>query len=176
MSVILPFYSVYGHFFGGIVKTVGDYEVTFVPYPSTPIAGSNSTLLNFSILKENNNVNNVHVAITIAEKATGKTISQFPYKLYEFSDVTLPYTFSNATEYAVTLQARIAGDEDFQESPLTASFDISVTDPNQWIPFDQLMLFYVTPPAVIAASATAYLYLRHNRKTTGSESDEGKQR
>jgi hypothetical protein len=54
----------------------------------------------------------------------------------------------------VTLQTRIIGDEKYQANPLQASFDISVG--NQ-VPFDELMLFYVTPAAVAITGIAIYL-------------------
>ena len=39
----------YGHFFGA-TQNIDKYQVVFSPYPSNPVAGSNSTLLNFSVL------------------------------------------------------------------------------------------------------------------------------
>lgn len=144
----------YGHFFGP-TKNIDKYQVVFAPYPSNPAPGDNSTLLNFSILENNTNIYNIHAAVVIAEKQTGGIVDQIPYSLYEFSDITIPYTFQNTGDYIVTLQTRIIGDEKYQASPLVASFDISVG--NQ-IPFDELMLFYVTPAAVAIAGIMIYLH------------------
>ncbi len=159
----MPLNPAYAHFFGGKVKDVDGYQVAFVPYPSNPTIGNNSTTLNFSILKENNNINNVYVAVIVSEKKSGTTVAQFPYSFYEFSDVTIPYVFANATDYQVTLRARIAGDEKFQANPLTADFDITAIDPSRIMPFDQLMLFYATPAAALVAGVAVYLHLRSSR-------------
>jgi hypothetical protein len=81
-----------------------------------------------------------------------------PYKLYEFSDISIPYRFNETGDYVVTLQTRITGDEKYQASPLVASFDIPVS--NQLIPFDELMLYYVTPTAVAIAGISIYLHFK----------------
>jgi hypothetical protein len=74
--------------------------------------------------------------VIITEKDSQTIVDQIPYKLYEFSDITIPYTFENPVDHAVTLQTRITGDEKYQATPLVASFDIAVADPNNLIPFD----------------------------------------
>ena len=145
----------YGHFFGA-TKIIDNYQVIFAPSPSTPVVGDNSTSLNFSILENNTNIHNIHSAVVITEKNSGRTVEQIPYRVYEFSDITLPYTFQNATDYTITLQTRITGDEKYQNTPLVASFDISVG--NELIPFDELMLFYVTPATVAIAGIAIYLH------------------
>ena len=148
----------YGHFFGA-TKNVDGYQVVFAPYPANPVPGDNSTQLNFSVLENNTNIYNIHAAVVITEKQSGDVVAQVPYRLYEFSDITIPYTFNDTGDYIVTLQTRIIGDEKYQASPLIASFDISVG--NQ-IPFDELMLFYVTPAAVAIAGIA--IYLRSKKK------------
>jgi hypothetical protein len=146
---------VYGHFFGA-EKNVDNYQVIFAPNPSAPIAGDNSTVLNFSVLERNDNIFNIYAAVVVSEKESGSIISQIPYRFYEISDITIPYTFNDVGNYVVTLQTRIAGDEKYQSSPLVASFDISVS--NQLIPFDELMLFYVTPATAAIAGIAIYLH------------------
>ena len=145
----------YGHFFGA-TKNIDNYQIIFSPSPSTPIAGDNSTSLNFSVLENNANIYNIYAALVVTEKQSGNIIGQVPYKFQEFSDITIPYTFNDTGTYVVTLQTRIAGDEKYQNNPLVASFDISVG--NQLIPFDELMLFYVTPATVIIAGIVIYLH------------------
>jgi len=154
--IIAPVHAnlAYGHFFGS-VQNVDGYQVVFAPYPDTPVVGSNSTLLNFSILENGTNIYNIYSATLIKEKS-GKIIAQVPYRLYEFSDITIPYTFNKTGDYVVTLQTRISGDEKYQTTPLEASFDISIG--NQLIPFDELMLLYITPAAVAIAGITLYLH------------------
>lgn len=145
----------YGHFFGA-TQDVDGYQVVFAPYPSNPTAGSNSSLLNFSVLENGDNIYNIHSAVVVTDRQSGDVVGQVAYRLYEFSDITIPYTFEDTGRYVVTLQTRIIGDEKYQADPLVASFDISVG--NQFIPFDELMLFYVTPAAIAIAGITIYLH------------------
>lgn len=146
------------HFFGA-TKQVDNYQVIFAPYPFNPVAGSNSTYLNFSVLDNGSNIFNIHSAVVIVEKESGTSVGQIPYKLYEFSDVSIPYTFSSAGNYIVTLQTRITGDEKYQAMPLEASFDLTVMSPSgQGIPVEELMLFYVTPAAIAIAGIAIYLH------------------
>ena len=145
----------YGHFFG-TTKNIDNYQVIFAPNPSTPIAGDNSTSLNFSVLENNANIYNIYTAMVVTEKESSDIIAQVPYKFQEFSDITIPYTFNDTGAYVVTLQTWIAGDEKYQDNPLVASFDISVGD--ELIPFDELMLFYVTPATVVIAGIVIYLH------------------
>jgi hypothetical protein len=98
--------------------------------------------------------------VIITEKDSQTIVDQIPYKLYEFSDITIPYTFENPVDHAVTLQTRITGDEKYQATPLVASFDIAVADPNNLIPFDELMVFYVTPVTLVVTGAMIYLHLK----------------
>lgn len=147
----------YGHYFGA-TQSIDKYQVVFAPYPSAPVAGSNSTVLNFSILENNTNIFNVHSAVVIKDKQTGDIIYQIPYRLYEFSDISIPYIFNETGDYVVTLQTRITGDEKYQVNPLEANFDISVG--GQFIPFDELMLFYITPATIAIAGIVIYLHSR----------------
>jgi hypothetical protein len=147
----------YGHFFGA-TKNIDNYQVIFSPSPSTPIAGDNSTSLNFSVLENNSNIYNIYTAMLVTEKQSGNIVGQVPYKFQEFSDISIPYAFNDTGTYAVTLQTRILGDEKYQNNPLVASFDISVG--NQLIPFDELMLFYVTPTAVAIAGISIYMHFK----------------
>ena len=153
---------VYAHFFG-ISKNIDKYQIVFQPFPIVPKANENSTL-NFSILdKDNANVNNVYAALTIREKNTAKVVRQIPYKFYEFSDITFPYKFTNNTDYTATFEAKINGDPKYHENPLASDFDISVGNRNAFkvlVPFDQLILYYVTPAVAAIAGITIYLFSR----------------
>jgi len=146
----------YGHF-SGATKNIDNYQVIFAPNPSTPKAGDNSTSLNFSILENNANIYNIYIAMVVTEKQSGDIVGQVPYKFQEFSDITIPYTFNDTGTYVMTLQTRIAGDEKYQDNPLVASFDISVGNQLRLIPFDQLILFYVTPLTVATVGIVVYL-------------------
>ena len=146
------------HFFGAS-KQVDNYQVVFSPSPFNPIAGDNSTYLNFSVLDNGSNIFNIHSAVVILEKGSGFPVGQFPYRLYEFSDISIPYSFSKAGDYIVTLQTRVTGDEKYQTEPLEASFDLTVVSATgQNIPIDELMLFYVTPAATVIAGIVIYLH------------------
>lgn len=153
--VIIQTGVAYGHFFGA-TKNIDNYQIIFAPNPSTPIAGDNSTSLNFSVLENNANIYNIYAAMVVTEKQSGDIIGQIPYRFQEFSDITIPYSFNDTGTYVVTLQTRIAGDEKYQEDPLVASFDISVG--NELIPFDELMLFYVAPATAAIAGIAIYLH------------------
>ena len=153
--VIIQTGVAYGHFFGA-TKNIDNYQIIFAPSPSTPITGDNSTSLNFSVLENNSNIYNIYAAMVVTEKQSGDIIGQIPYRFQEFSDITIPYTFNDTGTYVVTLQTRIAGDEKYQDNPLVASFDVSVG--NQFILFDELMLFYVAPATVAIAGIAIYLH------------------
>ena len=145
----------YGHFFGA-TKNIDNYQVIFSPSPAIPLVGNNSTSLNFSVLENTTNIYNIYASLTITEKQSGHIVTQIPYRLYEFSDISFPYTFNKTGDYVATLEARITGDQKYQANPLEASFDISAS--NQLIPFDELMLFYITPASVAIAGIAIYLH------------------
>jgi hypothetical protein len=147
----------YGHYFGA-TKNIDNYQVIFSPNPSTPISGDNSTSLNFSVLENNTNIYNMYAALQVTERQSGDIIGQVPYRLYEFSDIAIPFKFNETGDYVVTLQTRITGDEKYQANPLIVSFDIPVG--NQLIPFDELMLFYVTPTAVAITGIAIYMHFK----------------
>jgi hypothetical protein len=152
----------YGHFFG-TTKNIGNYQIIFAPYPTLPFAGDNSTLLNFSILdKDNQNLNNISASLVIKTKENGSTIQNIPFKFYEFSDITIPYTFKEIGAYQVSLSVRISDDPEFSKDPISADFDISATDPNQIIPTNELILYYLIP--ALAVIAIIVVYLRHKNK------------
>ena len=145
------------HFFG-TTKIIGNYQIIFGPYPPLPFAGDNSTLLNFSILdRENINVNNIFASLVIKNKGNGSIIQDIPFKFYEFSDITIPYTFKEIGDYQVSLLVRINGDPTYSQNPISADFDISATDPNQIIPTNELILYYLVPALVIITIIVAYL-------------------
>jgi hypothetical protein len=141
----------HAHFIGGETKTIEKYDVLFLLSPPKPVVDDNSTKLNFSIQDKdegNTDVNLIFAALTIKEKNSDTVVHQVPYKLYEFGDITFPYTFKNNTDYEAVLQARISGEPKY-ESTLTASFDISAVNPTSALPFDQLMTYYVIPITIV---------------------------
>ena len=83
--------------------------------------------------------------LTIKDKNSSKIFHQVPYKLYEFGDITFPYTFQNNTDYQLLLQIRISGDSKYDNSPLVVGFDISAVNPIFPAGFDQLIIYYVIP-------------------------------
>ena len=157
-SLVLFVSPAHAHFFGSTMN-VDNYQIVFSPYPATPKAGDNSTTLNFSVLDSNgDNVNNIYSALVITQKQSGTIVYQVPFRLFEFSDISIKYTFPKPGDYIATLQTRIQGDPKYQANPLVASFAVSALDPNQLIPFDELILFYVTPGAAAVAGVAIYLH------------------
>jgi len=151
-----------GHFFG-TTKKIGDYQIVFAPYPPLPFAGDNSTILNFSILdKDNQNVNNIFASLIIKNKINSSVVQNIPFKFYEFSDISFPYTFKKTGDYLVTLLIRINGDPLYSENPLSIDFDISATDANQAIPTNELIAYYLLP--ALAVIAVIVVYLRRKNK------------
>ncbi len=148
-----------GHFFGE-TRFVDQYEIIFAPSPSIPQVASNTTYLNFSVLKNGSNIFGIYSAVVIAEKNSDEAVEQIPYTLYEYSDITIPYIFQDAGSYVVTLQTRVPGDEKYQAVPLLASFDLLVENPNQVMPIDELMLYFVTPAAVVITGIAIYLHAK----------------
>lgn len=151
-----------GHFFGA-TKNIGNYQIVFAPYPALPIAGDNSTLLNFSILdKDNKNLNSINASLIIKNKLNGTIIHEFPIKFYDFSDITFPYTFKEIGDYQLTLLVKINGDPTYSQTPLSVDFDISAANPNQIIPTNELVIYYLLPG--LAAVAAVVAYLKHKNK------------
>ena len=121
--------------------------------------GENSTRLNFSVLENNTNIYNIYSALTIAKKESGEIIDQYPYNLYEFSDITIPYTFEDAGEYNVTLHTRIIGDPNYQTVPVEASFDLSVISPFQAVLFDKTTFFLLLLIPVLTVGTVLFVYV-----------------
>lgn len=160
-------FHAYGHFFGQNISRDG-YQVVFQPFPFAPMAGDNTTL-NFSILDEENmNIHNLFSALSIKEKESNETIAQIPYRQYMYSDITIPYKFSNDSEYLVTLETRIIGDSKYQVQPLTATFDLTVGDQTAEY-FKMIMLYFVSPvsAAIIVAILIYELHWKKKKAKTG---------
>ena len=148
---------IFAHFFGA-TKNIGNYQLVFAPYPALPLAGDNSTLLNFSILDKNNhNVNNIFASLIIKNKINGSIVQNFPLKFYEFSDITFPYTFKEIGDYQVSLLIKINGDPTYCQTPISVDFDLSATNPNQIIPTDELIIYYAMPALAVIAGIVVYL-------------------
>jgi hypothetical protein len=154
----------YGHFFGENVTRDG-YQVVFQSFPFAPMAGDNTTL-NFSILDEENlNIHNIFSALIIKDKESNETIAQIPYKQYMYSDITIPFRFTNNSEYLVTLETRIIGDSKYQTQPLAATFDLIVGDQTAEY-FKIIMLYFVTPVCAAIIVAILIYELHWKRKKT----------
>ena len=146
-----------GHFFGS-TKKIGDYQIVFAPYPSLPFVGDNNTILNFSILDKNNqNVDNIFASLIIKDKINYSVIQNFPFRFYEYSDISFPYTFKKTGDYLITLLIRINGDAVHSKSPLSIDFDISAADANQVIPTNELIAYYLLPSLAVIAIIVVYL-------------------
>lgn len=160
VTILLQTHPADAHFFGGDTAYIDKYQVTFVPYPATPTAGENSTRLNFSVLENDTNIYNIYSALTIAKKGEGMIIEQYPYKSYEFSDITIPYTFEDTGDYIVTLHTRIIGDSKYQATPLEANFDLSVVSPFQSMLSERntLLLLIVIPILGTGAVISVYMW------------------
>ena len=151
-----------GHFFG-TTKNIGDYKIVFAPSPSLPFARDNSTLLNFSILdKENQNVNNIFASLIIKNVINDSIVHEVPFKFYEFSDITFPYTFNEIGDYKILLLVKINGDPSYSQNPASIVFDIAATNPNQATPTNELMIYYLLP--TLSVIAVIVIYLRRKNK------------
>jgi hypothetical protein len=110
----------------GNIKVVDNYQVSFQQIPQFTSAGENTTL-HLSVVKDSAVVGNANMALKITEKESGKVVEQVPYKLHEISDITVPYTFQNNTDYVVSLMMRVDdGKPEHMAKPLTTDFDVSV--------------------------------------------------
>lgn len=141
------------HFFGA-TKEIDGYQVIFAPYPSNPQVGEDSTL-NFSVLEGGANLFNIFTAVKVQDRSSGELVLQEPYRQYEISDITVPYVFVQAGDYAVTIETRIPEHEKYQSQPLVATFDISIFS---GLPLEELLIYYVAPAAAAAAGIAVYLH------------------
>jgi len=150
--------AAYAHFYGGTTVSVDGYQVTFVPYPSKPVAGDRSTRLNFSVLMNNSDIYNVYAALTIAKKGQGGLAVSTPYKLFVFSDMTIPMVINETGDYNVTLFTLITGSK-YGSHPLTASFDLVVVSPVQALFSDRVILVIGIVIPTAAGAAVIFVYL-----------------
>ena len=112
---------------GAMLKTIDNkYKIAFQLYPKFASAGQNATL-HFSILDEKgSNFVGVYTALVMKEKEPGTIVEQMPYRLYESSDISIPYKFHDNSDYVATLLTRIMGDSKYLATPLQADFDIPI--------------------------------------------------
>jgi hypothetical protein len=118
----------YAHIFPGTPNSVfvekDSYQIGFLPYPKNPKVNDNSTLLNFNVQQNGNDVSNTYVSLIITDKNTKRIVDQEPYKYYLFADMSYSYVFKNEGKYSLSLLTKIAGDEKYEDNPLIASFDL----------------------------------------------------
>src|SRR5215212_3914261 len=160
----------YAHIFtdtpNTITKNIDKYQVVFLPFPNIPLVSDNSTRLNFSLMENKTDVYNVFISLIIKDKESGNVVEQIPYKFYEFGDITFPYIFQNVSDYIVTFQARINGDQKYEVNPLKANFDISIVNPSDisfivWI--SSLIPIIAVVPGII-------IYIFFKKKKWNNES------
>jgi hypothetical protein len=161
-AYIIP--SASAHFFGLPIlqnKTVGNYKIVFQPYPAIPLADDNSTQINLSVLdNEGRNINIMFASLSIKQKETGDLVKTFPFRLYEFSDMTFPYTFTKSGTYVVTLYSKINGDPVYSETPLVVDFDLPVRSDSLLTLFSELMTYFLTPALIAIAGLAVYLRIK----------------
>ena len=156
--------SANAHFFGVPIlqnKTVGNYKIVFQPFPLNPLAGENSTQINLSVLdNEGQNINIMFASLSIKQKETGDLVKSFPYRLYEFSDMTFPYTFPKSGTYVITLNSKINGDPVYSEKPLVVDFDLPVRSGSLLALFSEIMTYFLTPALIAIAGLAVYLRIK----------------
>jgi hypothetical protein len=165
------FVNVNAHIFtdteGAVSKNIDRYKVTFLPSPVFPIANDTNTKLNFSIVENNSDVTGVFAAVAIKEKDTGNIIMQFPYRFYEFADISFPFTFTKNNNYIVSLQARINGDPTYYTTPLSADFEVTTSDKN--IIFNEAMAYISIILALIIVITFLFFDFRRKKSLNKSE-------
>ena len=156
--------SAKAHFFGVPIlqnKTVGNYKIVFQPFPLIPLAGDNSTQINLSVLdSEGQNINVMFASLSIKQKETGDLVKSFPYRLYEFSDMTFPYTFPTSGTYVITLNSKINGDPAYSNNPLVVDFDLLVRSGGLFESFREITTYFLTPALIAIAGLAIYLRMK----------------
>jgi hypothetical protein len=150
-------------------KSIGNYVVLFQTSPSPVQVSDNSTLLRFSITQNNQDTYGVFAALIIKEKSSGNISAQFPYKFYEFGDIDFRHTFQNAVDHEVILQARIAGDQQYQNNPLVASFDVPVIIGGVVAKFAQIIVILTLVGLIIFIIAIFLGFNKRAKRTSTSE-------
>src|ERR687897_562406 len=113
-----------------IFKEKDGYTIAFLPYPSQPKLNDNSTLLNFNVQKDGNDITNTFISLIIMDMTSKKIVYQVPYKFHEFVDITFSYTFQNQSKYSLSLLTKVAGDPKYENYPLIESFEIEISHVN----------------------------------------------
>jgi hypothetical protein len=114
-----------------IFKEKDGYNIAFLPYPAQPKVNDNSTLLNFNVQKNGNDVTNTFISLIIMDKDSKKIVYQVPYKFHEFADITFSYTFQNQSKYSLSLLTKVAGDPKYENNPLIENFEIQISNGNK---------------------------------------------
>jgi hypothetical protein len=158
--VAVPFLQQPGHLAQahllGTVKQVDNYQVSFQQTPAFVAAGQ-QTMMHFGVVQNNAPIGNVNVAAQIKEKESGKIIGQIPYKLHELSDISIPYTFPENTNYVVNLQMRIDdGNPQHMSKPLSTDFDVSVKPTSVIQPYELLTVSLPFAAGLIGGVVTVF--------------------
>lgn len=130
---IIPTWNnkVYGHISSAIPNAIfkekDGYNIAFLPYPAQPKVNDNSTLLNFNVQKDGNDVTNTFISLMIMDNTSKKIVYQVPYQFHEFADITYSYTFQNQSKYSLSLLTKVAGDPKYENNPLIESFEIEIS-------------------------------------------------
>lgn len=133
---IIPTWNnkVYGHISSAIPNAIfkekDGYNIAFLPYPAQPKVNDNSTLLNFNVQKDGNDVTNTFISLMIMDKTSQKIVYQVPYQFHEFADITYSYTFQNQSKYSLSLLTKVAGDPKYENNPLIESFEVEISNGN----------------------------------------------
>jgi hypothetical protein len=112
-------------------------------------------------MQNNQDTYGVFAALIIKEKSSGNISAQIPYKFYEFGDIDFRHIFQNAVDHQVILQARIAGDQQYQNNPLVASFDVRVRNQGVTGTFAEIILILTL---VGLAIGIVILFLDFNKR------------
>jgi hypothetical protein len=113
-----------------IFKEKDGYNIAFLPYPAQPKVNDNSTLLNFNVQKDGNDVTNTFISLMIMDNTSKKIVYQVPYQFHEFADITYSYTFQNQSKYSLSLLTKVAGDPKYENNPLIESFEVEISNGN----------------------------------------------
>jgi len=113
-----------------IFKEKDGYNIAFLPYPAQPKVNDNSTLLNFNVQKDGNDVTNTFISLMIMDNTSKKIVYQVPYQFHEFADITYSYTFQNQSKYSLSLLTKVAGDPKYENNPLIENFEVEISNGN----------------------------------------------
>ena len=164
----------YAHIFPGTPNSVfvekDSYQIGFLPYPKNPKVNDNSTLLNFNVQQNGNDVSNTYASLIITDKNTKKIVHQVPYKFYLFADMSYSYVFKNEGKYSLSLLTKIAGDEKYEDNPLIASFDLETEGTiNKIGDINSIIIYSIIALAVIVVGII-FIYKKSLKLTINKKS------